>query len=141
MMCMQTEQEHRNQELCKDPHISMDNIMQSHHVMNCLEALPGFKKFEGGEQFAISELFCHLQRAHNTSSKAAGHLAFFARTLQATQFEFILRHSVHPRCNSKSHQGCATLVNYVLPRVTSPLKRNLNKKTSTPFCQDHTIPN
>ena len=54
----------------------MDNIMQVHHVLNCLEALPGFKKFEGGEQVAISEIFEHLQRAHNASADAAGHLAF-----------------------------------------------------------------
>ena len=96
MMRMQTGRERKDQELCKDPHISMDNIMQSHHVMNHLEALPGFKTFEGGEQFAISELFHHLQRAHNATSEAAGHLTFLARTLQPTQFEFILKHSVHP---------------------------------------------
>ena len=96
MMHMQTERECRDQELCKDPYISMDNIMQSHHVMNHLEALPGFKKFEGSEQFAISELHHPLQRAHNTSSEAAGHPTFLARTLQPTQFEFILKHSVHP---------------------------------------------
>ena len=93
---MQTERKCKDQELCKDPHVSTDNIMQSHHVMNHLEALPGFKKFEGGKQFAILELFHHLQRAHNVSSEAAGYLAFLTRTLQPTQFEFILKHSVHP---------------------------------------------
>ena len=55
--------------------------MQSNREMNHLEALPWFKKFEGSEQVAISELFLHLQRAHNTSSEAAGHLAFLARNL------------------------------------------------------------
>ena len=70
--------------------------MQAHHVLNHLEALPGFKKFEGSEQFAISELFRHLQSAQNASAEAARHLAFLARTLQPSQFEFILKHSVHP---------------------------------------------
>ena len=64
--------------------------------MNRLEAMPNFKKFKGGEQFAISELFRHLQHAHNASSEMTGHLAFLARTLQPTQFEFIFKHSVRP---------------------------------------------
>ena len=90
------ERERTDQELCKDLRISMDNIMQVHHVHNHLETLPGFNKFEGSEQFAISELFRHLQRAHNASAEVAGHLDFLARTLQPSPFEFILKHSVHP---------------------------------------------
>ena len=66
------------------------------HVLNHLEALPGFKKFEGGERSAISELFSSLQSAHNASTEVAGHLAVLARTLQPSQFEFILKHSVCP---------------------------------------------
>ena len=120
MMRMQTEREHKDHELCKDPRISTDNIMQSHHVMNHLEAFPGFKMFEGGEQFAISELFHHLQRAHNASSEAAGHLAFLARTLQSTQFEFILKHSV------------CLLVQFQIPaRLCSPCKLHFTKSEIT----------
>ena len=89
-MRVDTEWERKEQELCKDPRISTNNIMQPHTVMNRLEALPGFKKFKGGEQFAIAELLRHLQRAHNALAKMAGHLAFLARTLQSNQFEFIL---------------------------------------------------
>ena len=70
--------------------------MQADHILNCLEALPGFKKFEGGEQIAISELFTSLQSAHNASIEVARHLAVLARKLQPSQFEFILKHSVHP---------------------------------------------
>ena len=33
---------------------------------------------------------------HNVSAKMAGHLAFLARTLQPNQFEFTLKHSLHP---------------------------------------------
>ena len=45
---VETEKERTDQQLCKDPRISMDNIMWADHVLNHLEALPGFKKFEGG---------------------------------------------------------------------------------------------
>ena len=70
--------------------------MQVHHILNHLEALPGFKKFEGSEQFAISELFRSLLSAHNASAEVARHLAVLARKLQPSQFEFILKHSVYP---------------------------------------------
>ena len=93
---VETEKERTDQQLCKDPRISKDNIMQVHHVLNHLEALPGFKKFEGSEQFAISELLRSLQNAHKASAEVAGHLASLPRTLQPSQFEFILKHSVHP---------------------------------------------
>ena len=66
MMCkcmrMETEREWENQALCKDPRVSSDTIPQPHTIMNKLEALPNFKKFEGGEQFAIAELFRNLQK-------------------------------------------------------------------------------
>ena len=93
---VETEKERSNQQLHKDPRISMDNIMWADHVLNHLEALPGFKKFKGSEQFAISELFTSLQSAHNASAEVARHLAVLARKLQPSQFEFILKHSVHP---------------------------------------------
>ena len=82
---VETKKERTDQQLCKDPRISMDNIMQVHHVLNHLEALPGFKKFEGSEKFAISELFRSLQRAHNASAEVARHLAVLERKLQPSQ--------------------------------------------------------
>ena len=96
IMHVETDCERNEQELCKDPRVSTVNIMQPHMVMSRLEAMSNFKKIESGEQFAISELFRHLQCAHNASSDMAGHLAFLARTLQPTQFEFILKHIVRP---------------------------------------------
>ena len=86
ILCIETEKERTYQQLCKDPRISTDNIMQADHVLNHLEALPGFKKFEGGERSAISKLFSSLQSAHNASAEVAGHLAVLARTLQPSQF-------------------------------------------------------
>ena len=53
-MRMETERERENQALCKDPRVSSNAIPQPHTIMNKLEALPNFKKFEGGEQFQLS---------------------------------------------------------------------------------------
>ena len=64
--------------------------------MKRLEKLPNFKKFEGGEEFAIAELFHCLKKAHHTLAETANHLAFLARTLAHDQFAFILKHIVCP---------------------------------------------
>ena len=94
--------------------------MQADHVLNHLEALPGFKKFEGSEQFAISELFSSLQSAYNASTEEAGHLAVLARKLQPSQFEFILKHSVHPLIQFE-----------VLPRLCNPRELCFTKSKLT----------
>ena len=94
--------------------------MQVHHILNHLEALPGFKKFEGSEQFAISELFRSLQSAHNASAEVAEHLASLARTLQPSQFEFILKHSV-----------CSLIQFEVPPRLCNPRELRVMKSELT----------
>ena len=117
---VEAEKERTDQQLCKDPRISIDNIMQVDHVLNHLEALPGFKKFEGSEQFAISELFTSLQSVHNASAEVARHLAVLARKLQPSQFEFILKHSVH------------LLIQFeVLPRLCNPGELHFAKSNLT----------
>ena len=40
IMSVEMERERKEQELCKDPRVSTDNIMQPHKVMNRLEAMP-----------------------------------------------------------------------------------------------------
>ena len=97
-----------------------------------------FQKFEGGEQFSISELFRHLQCTHNASSEMASHLAFLTRTLQPIQFEFILKHSVRPLVQFQIPPTFATLENFALPRVICPAKKLLNKNQQTPFYLTHT---
>ena len=106
--------------------------MQVDHVLNCLEALPGFKKFEGSEKFAISELFSSLQSAHNASTKVAGHLAVLARKLQPSQFEFILKHSVHPLIQFE-----------VPPRLCNPRELHFTKSelTSGEAFEQHAVNN
>ena len=93
--------------------------MWADHILNHLEALPGFKKFEGSEQFAISELFTSLQSAHN-ATEVARHLAVLARKLQPSQFEFILKHSV-----------CPLIQFEVLPRLCNPRELHFMKSNLT----------
>ena len=95
-MRMETEMEWENQALCKDPRVSSDTMPQPHTIMNKLEALPDFEKFEGGEHFTIAKVFRNLQKGHNASTETASHLAFLARTLKPDQFSIILKHSIHP---------------------------------------------
>ena len=133
IMCAETECERKMQELCKDPRVSTGNIMQPHKVMNRLEAMPNFKKFEGREQFAISELFRHLHCTCNASSEMASHLAFLARTLQPTQFEFILKHSVRLSVQLQIPPPPITLENFALPKVICLAKKLSNKEQRIPF--------
>ena len=128
IMHVEMECERKEQELCKDPRVSTDNVMQPHKVMNRLEAMPNFKKFEGGEQFAISELFRHLQHTHNASSEMADHLAFLARTLQPTQFEFILKHNVRLLVQHQIPPTFVTLENFTLPKAICLAKKLSNKE-------------
>ena len=93
---METECDKQDNKLCKDPRISIDNILTSHQAMDKLEALPKFEKFKGREEFAIVELFRCLQHAHNAAAKTAEHLVFLGCTFSTDQFSFILKHSVHP---------------------------------------------
>ena len=41
----------------------MDKIMQVHHALNCLEALPGFKKFEGVNKL-LSQNSSNIYKGH-----------------------------------------------------------------------------
>ena len=93
---MEMECKKQDQELCPDPRSSSNNILTGHQALNRLEALPNFRTFKNGEEFAITELFHCLQCAHNAATETAGHLAFLGHTLQLEQFSFILKHSVHP---------------------------------------------
>ena len=120
ILCVETEKERTDQQLCKDPRISTDNIMRVDLIFNCLEALPGFKKFEGGEQSAISELFSSLHSVHNASAEVAGHLVVLARTLQPSQFEFILKNSV-----------CPLIQFQVPPRLCNPAELHFAKSNLT----------
>ena len=96
MLRMETEHDKRDQNLCKDPRVSSDNILTGHKALNKLEALPNFKKFVNGQEFAITELFRYLQHAHNAAAETAGHLAFLGHNLSTDQFSFILKHSACP---------------------------------------------
>ena len=65
-------------------------------MLNRLEKLSGFKKYEDSEEMAIVQLFYALQQAHNTAAEVMGHLSFLGRTLFPDQFSFILKQLVRP---------------------------------------------
>ena len=52
--------EAEEQKLCPDPRVSTDTIPTGHQMLNRLEKLPGFKKYEDGEEMAIVQLFYAL---------------------------------------------------------------------------------
>ena len=75
MLCMETEREKWDQELCPYPRVSKDNILTGYQELKHLEALPNFKTFE---EYAIVELFHCLQWAHNAMAETATHLTFLS---------------------------------------------------------------
>ena len=93
---VETAREKEEQAKCPDPCTSADNIPSGHQVLNKLAKLPKFKSFKSGHEKSIVQLCVALQHAHNTAAEVAGHLAFQGHTLHPDQFNFILKHSVHP---------------------------------------------
>ena len=85
-----------DEEKCPDPSVSTENLMTSHRVLNRLAALPNFKDIEGADREEVFELFDSLQTAHATTADAAGSLAFLGYRLHPHQFQFLLKHSIHP---------------------------------------------
>ena len=76
--------------------VSTENLMTSHRVLNRLSALPNFKDIEGSDREEVCQLFDSLQTAHATIADAAGSLASLGCRLHPHQFQFLLKHSIHP---------------------------------------------
>ena len=76
-----------------DPRVSTGNLMTSHRALNRLAALPNFRDIEGADREEVCELFHSLQTAHAT---IADTLASLGRRLHPNQFQFLLKHSIHP---------------------------------------------
>ena len=81
---------------CPDPRVSTENLMTGHRALNRLAALPNFKDIEGSDREEVCELFESLQTAHATIADAAGSLASLGHRLHPHQFQFLLKHSIHP---------------------------------------------
>ena len=85
-----------DKEKCPDPRVSTKNLMTGHRVLNRLAALPNFKDIKGADREEVCELFDSLQRAHATIADAASSLASLDHRLHPHQFQFLLKHSIHP---------------------------------------------
>ena len=118
---MEMEHEKQDQKLRPDPRTSLDNILTGHQAMNKLEALPNFRTFKNGEEFAITELFHCLHSVHIAATETAGHLAFLGCTPQVDQFSFILKHSMHPLVQLQ-----------IRPRLCHPGELKFTKAELTP---------
>ena len=85
-----------DKEKCPDPRVSTENLMTGHRALNRLAALPNFKDIEGADREEVCELFDSLQTAHATIADAASSLASLGQRLHPHQFQFLLKHSIHP---------------------------------------------
>ena len=85
-----------DKEKCPDPRVSTENLMTGHRALNRLAALPNFKDIEGAGREEVCELFDSLQTAHAIIADAAGSLASLGCRLHPHQFQFLLKHSIHP---------------------------------------------
>ena len=58
--------------------------------------MPNFTAIQSDQQEMVCELFDSLQTVHTAIADIAGTLATLGRTLDPNQFQFLLKHSVHP---------------------------------------------
>ena len=58
--------------------------------------MPNIAAIQGDQWETVCELFDSLQTVHTAIADVAGTLATLGRTLDPNQFQFLLKHSVHP---------------------------------------------
>ena len=140
-----------DKEKCADPRVSTENLMTGHRALNRLAALPNFKDMEGADREEVCKLFDSLQTAHATIADAASSLASLGQRLHPHQFQFLLKHSIHPLIqlqipghlchpgelrfekqylsNNKLYKQCC--VNTLLPRPYHPALDSIPPKHPT----------
>ena len=96
MLRVETTKESENREKFPDPRTSTDNIITGTQALSRLAAMPNFAAIQGDQQEMVCELFHSLQTAHIAIAEVAGTLATLGRTLDPNEFQFLLKHSVHP---------------------------------------------
>ena len=95
-MRVKTAKESGDREKFPDPRMSTDNIITGTHALSRLAAMLNFEAIEGDDREAVCELFNSLQTAHTAIVDITGTLATLGRRLDPNQFQFLLKHSVHP---------------------------------------------
>ena len=96
MLRMVTAKDVEDREKCSDPRVSTENIMTGNRALNRLATLPNFEAIEGDDREAVCDLFDTLQMAHSAIADVSGILATLGQRLDPNQFQFLLKHSIHP---------------------------------------------
>ena len=96
MLRVETARESENREKFPDPRTSTNNIITGTQALSRLAAMLNFAAIQGNQWEMVCELFDSLQTAHTAIADVAGTLATLGRTLDPNQFQFLLKHSVHP---------------------------------------------
>ena len=96
LLRMMTAKDAEDREKCPDLRVSTENLMTSPRALNRLAALPDFTDIEGADREVVCDLFYPLQTAHEAITDASGILASLGQRLHSNQFQFLLKHSMHP---------------------------------------------
>ena len=96
MLRVETAKESENREKFPDPRTSTVNIITGTQALSRLAAMLNFTAIQGDQREAVCELFDSLQTVHTAIADITGTLATLGRTLDPNQFQFLLKHSVHP---------------------------------------------
>ena len=96
LLRMTTAKDTKDREKCPDPRVSTENLMTGPRALNRLAALANFTDIKGVDREEVCDLFDSLQTAHAAIADASGILASLGRKLHPHQFQFLLKHSMHP---------------------------------------------
>ena len=96
MLRVETAKESENREKFPDPRTLTDNIITSPQALSRLAAMQNFTAIQGDQWEMVCELFGSLQTVHTAIADVACTLATLGKTLDPNQFQFLLKHSVHP---------------------------------------------
>ena len=140
LLRMMTAKDAEDREKYPDPRTSTENLTTGPRALNRLAALPNFMDIKGTDRELVCDLFDSLQTAHAAIADASGILASLGQRLHPNQFQFLLKHSMHPliqlqipahHChpgelrfakqhltNDKLYEQCC--VNILLPRPHHP---------------------
>ena len=139
LLRMTTAKDAADREKCPDPRVSTEILMTGHRALNRLAALPNFKDIEGADREEVCELFDSLQIAHATIADAASSLASLGQRLHPHQFQFLLKHSIHPLIQLQIPAHLCHPGELRFEKQQYPTMNFTNNAVSTPYCQGPTI--
>ena len=93
---VETAKESENREKFPDPRTSTVIIITGTQALSRSAVMLNLTAIQGDQREVVCELFDSLQTAHTAIADVAATLATLGRTLDLNQFQFLLKHSVHP---------------------------------------------